>query len=218
MSSQQTTLVLGDYQSTRIVDQICSPFKITIWNPENLKGLLEDRVKEVAQVNSHRLLDTSQNIIPQLIIIDEPINARDKNVQNLFRVGRHLFLHILVLDAFGGAAWHLSMTQFDRIFLFNFTYRHLKVDRIFKNYLLPSEPNLKFGHCLLRSFHWGGFPEDIVPWQRYWTPELHYTFNDAVKERVLLLLRGRLDCNSSLSQMDHHTIMQILRFGGGLDR
>jgi len=214
-------ILVGDYASTRVVEQIASEYSTCIWNPEDIDALLLERKKDF--VGNFRPRPE-----PWLLIfkIDGDTAAGPPNtIRTLLMNGRHWCVDLLFLDAHAQRRWNpMERAQLDAILFFPSTRPRYHRD-LLRQYISPTATDLDelarqldailFGRCFVFDSHaaltlWR-------PWHKLWTPESHSTFPSSVRERVRLLLLAQRDAGSLLSRLDKACLMEILLCGAALD-
>jgi len=215
-------ILVGDYASTRVVEQIASEYSKCIWNSKDINALLRKRRKVLAQKPLHPKPE------PWLLIFkmdDEIFNVSPDIIRKLLMTGRHWCIDLLFLDAHAQRHWNpMERAQVHGILFFPSTRPRYHRD-LLRQYISPTDTDLHelarqlntipFGHCFVFDSYaaltlW-------KPWQNLWTPETHSIFPRSVRERVRLLLLAQRDAGSLLSRLDKACLMEILLCGAALD-
>jgi len=220
-------ILVGDYASTRVVEQIASEYSTCIWSPSDIDTLLRKRRKDLAQKPLHPKPDLWLLIFK---IDDEIFHVSPDTIRKLLMNGKHWCVDLLFLDGHAQRHWNpTERAEKDEILFFPSTrpryHRHL-----LRQYISPATDldelarqlnTIPFGHCFVYNSRLVYDSHAALtlwkPWPGLWTPETHSSFPKSVRERVRLLLLAQRDAGSLLSRLDKACLMEILRYGAALD-
>ena len=221
MKRQAVTLLVGEYRTTRIVEQIASLYSVVLHNPDNLWNRIDERNRSFTHT-----LSEQQPMVHWLWVFDFS-NLAEEHCRVLLANGTWWLIDILLLDPtwtfsfslYGSTRWINHVLRFplsDGSMLFPTT---LKRDPF------PTENlgTVPFGSCVRHRFkHQNGttlgYNSSVWrPWQKAWAPEQHLLYPVSVRQRVRFLLLAQLDAGSLLGRLDKACLLEILRSGAALD-
>jgi len=222
MKRQPVTLLVGEYRTTRVVEQIASLYSVVLYNPDNLWNRIDERNRSFTHT-----LSEQQPIVHWLWVFDFS-NLAEEHCRVLLANGAWWLIDILLLDP----SWTFSFSLYgstrwiNQVLRFPLSDGSMLFPTTLKRDPFPTENlgTVPFGSCVkisLNKHQTGttlGYNSSVWrPWQKPWTPEQHSLYPDSIKQRVRLLLLAQLDSGSLLGRLDKACLLQILRCGAALD-
>ena len=222
MERQQVTLIVGEYRTTRVVEQIASLYSVVQHNPDNIWDRINERT--ISRWHTHSL----QTIPHWLWIFDcQSMVEKEPDCRVLLANGASWLIDILLLDPawefslplYGGTRWIDQVLRFplsDGSMLFPTTHKR---DPFPRGNLGP----VPFGSCVRHKFERQGdialgYTSSVLrPWQKPWTPEQHKLYPVSIRRRVIFLLMAQRNSNSLFGLLDKVCLMEILCCGAALE-
>jgi len=219
MERRAVTLIVGEYRTTRIIEQIASLYSVVQHNPDNIW----DRINERNRSFTHALPGQHW-----LWIFDcQSMVEKEPDSRVLLANGASWLIDILLLDP----AWEFSLSLYggtrwiDQVLRFPLSDGSLLFPTTHKRDPFPrgNLGTVPFGSCVRHKFERQGdialgYTSSVLrPWQKPWTPEQHSLYPVSVRQRARLLLLAQLDAGSLLGRLDKACLMEILRYGAALE-
>lgn len=194
-------LIVGDYEKTRIVEQLTHEYERWFKAPPNLKELIKLKRTENNNRKLQKLPFETWLLVFEHDLPDE--RTRRQLLYNAFHMG----FDLLILEKYGLSLSPPEKSNITTLIVFplsNLEWKE-KIKLQYQNFKIDEWPN---EDALLIQDH-PYQQQTFMAWSKYWSPEMHLTFPKTLRDKIYLILLAQRDANSFFTWLNKDLLMEI---------